>query len=68
MSAAGAAEALIAEDPARLYRPAYLGHRGWVGVRLDVAPDWDEIAGLVFESYCMTAPKRLTRALNAPPR
>lgn len=65
MSAAGAAEALIAEDPARLYRPAYLGHRGWVGVRLDMATvDRDEAAGLVVESHRLCAPKSLARAIS----
>lgn len=64
----GAQAVLVGSDSTRFFVPPYVGHRGWVGVRLDVAPDWDEIAGLVFESYCMTAPKRLTRALNAPPR
>src|SRR4051812_33041083 len=27
--------ALIASDPARFYMPAYVGSRGWVGLRLD---------------------------------
>ena len=64
-AAPGAAEALIAEDPERFYRPAYLGHRGWVGVRLDTgAVDWDEVAGLVVESYRLCAPKSLARAIS----
>jgi hypothetical protein len=38
-----------------------------VGVRLDLraAPDWDEMAEMIAESYCLTAPKRLA-ALVAP--
>ena len=64
-AAPGAAEALIAEDPGRFYRPAYLGHRGWVGMRLDTeAVDWDEVAGFVVESYCLCAPKSLARAIT----
>jgi predicted DNA-binding protein (MmcQ/YjbR family) len=64
-AAPGAAEALIAKDPERFYRPAYLGHRGWVGVRLDTgAVDWDEVAGLVVESYRLCAPKSLARAIS----
>ncbi len=40
-AAPGEGEALVAADPARLFRPAYLGPRGWVGVWLDVeAVDW----------------------------
>jgi predicted DNA-binding protein (MmcQ/YjbR family) len=61
----GAAETLVAEDAERFYRPAYLGHRGWVGVRLDTGPvDWDEIAGFVVESYRLCAPKSLARAIS----
>jgi predicted DNA-binding protein (MmcQ/YjbR family) len=64
-AAPGAAEMLIAEGPERFYRPAYLGHRGWVGVRLDTgAVDWDEVAGLVVDSYRLCAPKSLARAIT----
>ena len=37
----GAQEALLAAQPERFYRPPYVGHRGWVGVRIDGRPDWD---------------------------
>jgi len=63
-AAAGVAEALIADDPGRFYRPAYLGHRGWVGLRLDTdALDWDEVTGVVVESYRLCAPKSLARQI-----
>jgi len=59
-AAPGRNEELIASDPGRYYMPAYLGPRGWVALRLDTAEvDWDEVAGLVLESYLLTAPKRL---------
>jgi predicted DNA-binding protein (MmcQ/YjbR family) len=46
--------------PERYYLPAYIGARGWVGMRLDVGEvDWDEVAEVVFHSYCLTATKRL---------
>jgi len=61
----GAQEVLIATDPKRFFRPAYVGHRGWVGVRLDLPVDWDQIADLVEESYRMTAPKRLSARLDS---
>jgi|SRR6185369_958739 len=60
---AGAQEVLVAADPERFFRPAYVGHRGWVGVRLDASTDWDQVADLVEESYRMTAPKRLSARL-----
>ena len=56
----GLAETLIAAEPGRFLRPPYLGHRSWVGLRLDVGPiDWDEVRGLVTDSYLLIAPKRL---------
>jgi predicted DNA-binding protein (MmcQ/YjbR family) len=56
----GQAAELIASDPARYYRPAYLGHHGWVGLRLDTGSvDWEEVASLVTDSYLLVAPKRL---------
>jgi predicted DNA-binding protein (MmcQ/YjbR family) len=65
-AAPGIAEALIDDAPDRFYRPAYLGHRGWVGLRLDTAGfDWDEVAGVVVESYRLCAPKSLARAIDA---
>lgn len=52
--------ALVAAQPDRFYLPAYIGPRGWVGLRLDVGEiDWDEVAELVALSYCRTAPKTL---------
>ena len=64
----GNQELLIGADPARFFRPPYVGHRGWLGVRLDgaggAAIDWDEIAGIVEDAFATVAPKRLleTRA------
>jgi hypothetical protein len=51
---------LVAAEPERYYMPAYIGPRGWVGLRLDVgAVDWKEVGELVRESYRLVAPKRL---------
>ena len=51
---------MIAADPARFYLPAYIGPKGWVGLRLDAGEvDWDEVAGLVVDSYRLIAPKKL---------
>ena len=62
----GAQAALVATDPARYFVPPYVGHRGWVGVRLDVPDvDWDELAELVADAYRTVAPKRLVAALDA---
>jgi hypothetical protein len=65
-AAPGIAEALIEDEPERFYRPAHLGHRGWVGLRLDAdAIDWDEVTGVVVESFRLCAPKSLARAIDA---
>lgn len=56
---------LVGHDPGRFFVPPYVGHNGWVGVWLDGATDWDELADLVEESYRMTAPKRLVAALDS---
>ena len=61
---AGAQAELVAEDPGRFFRPPYVGHRGWVGVRLDRAPDWGEIAEVCAEAYRAVAPKVLIARLD----
>ncbi len=56
----GQSPAFAEGDPARWYLPAYIGRRGWVGRRLDSEPvDWDDVAGLVADSYRLAAPRRL---------
>jgi hypothetical protein len=61
----GVQEALIEEDPARFFRPPYVGHKGWVGVRIDRRPDWRVVAGLVAEAYREVASPRLVARLEA---
>lgn len=61
----GAQETLVAEHPDRFFRPPYVGHRGWLGVWLDVPVDWDEIADFVTDAYRMVAPKKLLAELDA---
>jgi hypothetical protein len=62
----GAQHHLIRAEPDRFFRPPYVGHRGWIGVRLDIDVDWDEIAAIVRESYRCVAPKTLIRRLDDP--
>jgi hypothetical protein len=61
----GAQEELTGSDPERFFRPPYVGHRGWIGLRLDIDPDWEEVAGVVEEAYGLVAPKTLVRQLAA---
>ncbi|MBC6462509.1 MmcQ/YjbR family DNA-binding protein [Actinomadura sp. HBU206391] len=60
----GVQEALVASDSTRFFVPAYVGHKGWVGARLDVDQDWDELTELIEDSYRMVAPKRLAALLD----
>jgi hypothetical protein len=61
----GAQQALMAADPERFFVPPYVGHRGWIGVRLDVPPiPWDQIADLVEDAYRVVAPRRLVAELD----
>lgn len=57
--------ALIAADPRRFYMPAYVGSKGWVGLRLDTGKiDWEEVEELVTHSYRLVAPKRLAASVK----
>ncbi|MGZ8734054.1 MAG: MmcQ/YjbR family DNA-binding protein [Acidimicrobiia bacterium] len=56
---------LVDEEPARFFVPPYVGHRGWLGVRLDIDPDWGELAGIVEDAYRLVAPKKLVAQLDA---
>ena len=62
----GVQEELIAGSPERFFRPPYVGHRGWLGVRLDRGVGWDEIAELCQDAYRLAAPKRLVALLDPP--
>ncbi|MPZ47926.1 MAG: MmcQ/YjbR family DNA-binding protein [Dehalococcoidia bacterium] len=63
----GAQEALAGANPDRFYVPPYVGGRGWLGVRLDVPVDWDEIAAIVEDAYRMVATRKLLIQLDAMP-
>ena len=61
--------ALASAQPKRYYLPAYIGPRGWVALRLDLAKiDWSEIRDLLLGSYLLNAPKRLADQIKPPPR
>ncbi|MFI6323216.1 MmcQ/YjbR family DNA-binding protein [Nonomuraea sp. NPDC050556] len=55
---------LVGEAPERFFRPPYVGHRGWLGVYLDVEVDWREIGEIVTDAYRMIAPKTLAAQLD----
>jgi hypothetical protein len=59
---AGLQTMLVEADPERFFVPPYVGHRGWLGFRLDRALDWDELAGIVEDAYAEVAPPKLVEA------
>ena len=61
---AGMQEELVDTDPVVFFRPPYVGHRGWVGVRLDRGLPWDEVDDLCREAYRTVAPAALVRRMD----
>lgn len=59
----------VAFDPSRFFLPAYIGPRGWAGVRLDIGKlDWAELAEFARDSFRRSAPKRLLTQLPSASR
>jgi len=56
---------LVEADPERFFVPPYVGHRGWIGVRLDVEVDWEEIATVVDAAYRVVALRKLLAELDS---
>ena len=64
----GVQEALVGAEPDAFFVPPYVGHNGWIGIRLEDA-DWEVVADLIADSYRMTAPKpRPTKNAGKRPR
>ena len=61
----GVQEEMVALEPDRFFRPPYVGPSGWLGVRLDRDVDWDEVRGILTDSYRKVAPKTLVKQLEA---
>ncbi|MEM9042842.1 MAG: MmcQ/YjbR family DNA-binding protein [Actinomycetota bacterium] len=60
----GVQEQMVEAEPDRFFRPPYLGVKGWLGVRLDVEPDWDEVAEIVEDGFRKVAPTTVVRQLG----
>ncbi len=60
----GDQQSMTAAHPQRFFVPPYVGHRGWLGVYLDVPIDWDEIAEITEDAYRMVAPATLIARLD----
>ncbi len=72
-AAPGVAAELVAEEPVRFFVPPYVGHRGWIGLRLAgpavdgvVAVDGEEVREVVTQAFRRIAPRTLAAQLPAP--
>ena len=64
-AAAGMQAMLVESDPERFFVPPYVGHRGWLGLRLDRGLDPDELAGIAEDAYAEVAPAKLVEAARS---
>jgi hypothetical protein len=61
----GVQSMLVEADAEKFFVPPYVGHRGWLGVRLDVGLDWNELAGIAEDAYAEVAPAKLVEAARS---
>jgi hypothetical protein len=57
----GMRDGLVKAEPDQYFVPPYVGFRGWIGVRLDRDPDWDDVERVIRDAYLTVAPKGLAR-------
>ncbi len=60
----GVQQELVSSEPDRFFRPPYVGHRGWLGMRLDGKVDTDELAEICEDAYRTVAPATLIKQLD----
>jgi hypothetical protein len=60
----GVQSLLMETAPDIYFRPAYVGHLGWVGLRLDRDATWEDISGLIGGAYLNRAPKKLRELMR----
>jgi hypothetical protein len=60
-AAPGNQELMVRDDPDRFFVPPYVGPSGWIGVRLDKDPPWEEIALLIEDAWRLIAPKKILK-------
>jgi hypothetical protein len=55
----------IKTDAETFFVPDYLGAKGWIGIRLDLAEvDWDAIRELMVAAYRTLAPRKLAAQVD----
>ena len=61
----GVQEQMIDEDPDVFFRPPYVGHRGWIGVRLSKTVTNAELRSILEDAFRVVAPRTLVAQLDA---
>ena len=54
-----AQQLLVNAQPEHFFVPAYVGHLGWVGMRLDTGLSWTKVKALIEQAWRVRAPKSL---------
>jgi hypothetical protein len=55
---------MVSVAPERFFVPPYVGVNGWVGLRLDLDVDWDEVKSVVAQAYNLCAEKSKPRRVG----
>jgi len=56
---------LIRSDAETFFVPAYLGSKGWIGIRLDLDEvDWETVTELARQAFQLTAPRKLAALIE----
>jgi len=56
---------LVRSDAETFFVPAYVGPKGWVGVRLDLDDvDWEIVTELAQRAFQSTAPRKLAALIE----
>jgi hypothetical protein len=63
-AAPGVQEVFIETDPHLYFRPPYVGHRGWIGVRIEGDSSWDDVEDCCEDAYRAVAPPALIALLG----
>ena len=64
-SAPGTQQSLVAESADWFFIPSYVGHRGWIGLRLDGNLDWEVAREFLLEVYIDVAPTKLIEQMSS---
>lgn len=56
-AAEGAQDVLTKSDPENFYVPPYVGHAGWIGLRLNRTATWKTVSSIVKDAYRVTRAK-----------